>query len=283
MDENQTSTQQGVEATQSEVENQQEQGNETQTQETGASTTGEQSAEATTTTTEETQTGEQGGEQGGEQRTRLEKRQARYIDKLTDKLGAYRNQQTQAPLNNQNTYKPIEYGEQEYQIADLEKDRQQYGEMQRQQGLSQAQDIARTTVWRDSVDRDNDYIDRKYPMLDENSPEFDPDIANLINQQFLQVVGFNGSTVANPIRYRHFVEAQFELADRFATSRNAETAQNVARQAAQTSVKTGSNTRKGSRDWSEPGAIAALTPEEYQKHKPEIEAFMKTIPPISTR
>jgi hypothetical protein len=286
MDITQTSVQQGTEAAQSEAENQQ--GATQQQADTGATQTqqqenqggennqGEQQGEQGNGATQ----GEQGSEQGTKQQTRLERRQAKYIDKLSEKLGNYRTRQTQQTQssNNQNPYKPIQYGEQEYRIDDLEADRRQYGEMQRQQGLTEAQELTRTEMWKDSVERDNDYIDRKYPMLDENSDEFDPDIADIINQQYLSIVGFNGRAVANPVRYRHFVEAQMEMAERLVASRNAETATNVARQASQTSVKTGSSARKSGRDWSVPGAIANLSPAEYDKYKDEIAEFVKTVP-----
>lgn len=209
--------------------------------------------------------------------TRRERRQSRYIQNLNKKLEEARNQGFQENFDKGRSpgYKPIQYGEQEYQIDDLQRDREQYGKSQYQQGLDGAQAVAQTTVWLDSVDRDNDYVDRNYPMLDEDSNDYDPDTANQINNLYLQTVGYDGETVRNPIKYRDFVSAYMESAERIAEARNAETAQNIARQSGRTSVKTGGNSRRASRDWSQPGAIASLSADEYDKFKPEIETWMK--------
>lgn len=209
------------------------------------------------------------------QGTRREKRQSRFIEKLSKQLEQSRGEGFKEKLNNPD-YKPIEYGEQEYPIEQLNADRQKYGAAQYQQGLDTAQQVAQTTVWKDSVERDNDFIDEKFPIMDENSDEYDSDIANYINNLYLKSTGYDGTSVKNPIRYRDFVRANMELADRLKVQASAETAQNVSRQASQTSIKSGANSRRSARDWSQPGAIAALSTDEYDKFKPEIDAWMKT-------
>lgn len=208
------------------------------------------------------------------QETRREKRQSRFIEKLSKQLEQSRGQSFKEKLNNPEGYKPIEYGEQEYPIEQLNADRQKYGEAQYQQGLDTAQQVAQTTVWKDSVERDNDFIDEKFPIMDENSDEYDSDIANYINNLYLKSTGYDGTSVKNPIRYRDFVQANMELADRLKVQASAETAQNVSRQASQASIKSGANSRRSARDWSQPGAIANLSPDEYDKFKPEIDAWM---------
>jgi hypothetical protein len=125
------------------------------------------------------------------------------------------------------------------------------------------------------VERDNDFVDQKYPIMDEHSDEYDPDIANYLNNLYLQSTGFDGKTVKNPIKYRDFIQANMEFAERLKVQASAETASNIARQAGQGSVRQGANSRSSGRDWSDPQAIANLSTDEYEKYKPEIEAYMK--------
>lgn len=228
--------------------------------------------------TSPSETDNQEQETGTEKKeTRKERRQARYIKSLSKKLEDARTQGFQEDFDKGRSpgYKPIQYGEREYQIDDLQKDRDQYGQGQYERGLESAQSVAQTTVWLDSVERDNDYVDREYPVLNENSDDYDPDTANYINNLYLQTVGYDGKSVKNPIKYREFVSAYMEGAERIAEARNAETAQNIARQSGRTSVKSTQGNRRQSRDWSKPGAIASLSSDEYDKFKPEIDTWMK--------
>lgn len=230
----------------------------------------------------QTKSTEQGSSESGQdfnesdKGTRRERRQSNYISKLSKQLEESRKQSFQEDIDRGRSpgYKPIQYGEQEYQIDDLQRDRTQYGQSQYQQGLNSAQEVAQTTVWLDSVERDNDYVDQKYPVLDENSDDYDPDAATYVNNLYLQTTGYDGKTVKNPIKYREFVEAYMEGAERIVAQRNAETAQNIARQSGRTSVKSAQGNRRQARDWSKPGAIANLSSDEYEKFKPEIEAWM---------
>jgi hypothetical protein len=86
----------------------------------------EQGQETTSQTTE--------GQQTEETQTRQERRQSRFIDKLSKQLEDGRSQSFDKKLN-KSDYQPIQFGEQEYPISDLEKDRQQYGESQFERGV----------------------------------------------------------------------------------------------------------------------------------------------------
>lgn len=121
-------------------------------------------------------------------------------------------------------------------IAQLEADRQQVAQQQYQQGIAQAESIK----WESRLEIDAPKVESKYPQFDKNSAEFDPALADSVNQMYLQMVGYDANTgmVQNPqIRYADYVESIVEQAERMAGNKVARAQKNIARQAAATGLR----------------------------------------------
>lgn len=121
-------------------------------------------------------------------------------------------------------------------IAQLEADRQQVAQQQYQQGIAQAESIK----WESRLEIDAPKIESRYPQFDKNSAEFDPALADSVNQMYLQMVGYDANTgmVQNPqIRYADYVESIAEQAERMAGNKVARAQKNIAKQAAATGLR----------------------------------------------
>jgi hypothetical protein len=121
-------------------------------------------------------------------------------------------------------------------IQRLEADRQATGQSQYNEGLKRAEYLN----WNTTLKIDAPNVERKYPVLDPNSPEFHPAAADAINQWYLNMSGFDTETqtVNNPnIGYADFVEGFMELVQETAGQKNAQTVKNVAKQAASTGLR----------------------------------------------
>jgi hypothetical protein len=122
-------------------------------------------------------------------------------------------------------------------IKTLEDDRKQYGSQAFQEGLKRAEAIQFHT----RLEIDAPTVATKYPQLNKDDADnFDPAVADAINSQYLFMVGYDPKTdtVQNPgIRYKDFVEGIMELADAAASRKVQSTSKNIAKQAAQTSLR----------------------------------------------
>lgn len=128
-------------------------------------------------------------------------------------------------------------------VQQLETDRRQYGEAYFQQGLSQA----RSMQFHTRLEIDAPRVEAKYPQLDKNAADFNPVLADTVNQMYLSAVGYDKDTDtvrSADIRYADYVESLFELADEIATVKTAATSRNIATQAAQTGIRPSGTTAK---------------------------------------
>ena len=120
--------------------------------------------------------------------------------------------------------------------AQFEQDRQKYGEANYQAGLEQAKSIQFHT----RLEIDAPKIESKYPILNKDSEDFNPAVADALNEMYLSAVGYDRETglVANPnLRYADYIEGMMELADRTAATKTQKSTKNIARQAAQTGLR----------------------------------------------
>ena len=126
-------------------------------------------------------------------------------------------------------------------IQRLEADRTAEGEARYQQGQNDVRAELRTSEWRTLLNFDAPQTEAKYDWLNPKKPEtFDPALADAVNEEYKAVVGYDERTglVSRPdIRYSDFIEARVELSTRLAKSMTADTAKNIAKQAAQTGVR----------------------------------------------
>lgn len=131
-------------------------------------------------------------------------------------------------------------------IKKFEDDRRRYGEELYKRGLQQAESIQFHT----RLEIDTPRVEAKYPQLNSESDQFDPRIADALNRQYLEYVGYRqqqdgSSVVARPgIRYADFIDAQFELANVIASEKVVKSSQNIAKQAATTGLRPDGSTAK---------------------------------------
>ena len=128
-------------------------------------------------------------------------------------------------------------------VKQLEADRQAVAQAQYTSGLEQAKSIQFHT----RLEIDAPRVEAKYPQLDKESPDFEPVVANTINQWYLNTVGFDPKTdtVVNPsVRYADFVDGIMELANGLAGDKTTAASKNIAKQAAQTGIRPGGGRTK---------------------------------------
>jgi hypothetical protein len=127
----------------------------------------------------------------------------------------------------------------------------EFGRQQYEQGLERAQYYQ----WETLLNIDEPQVRTKYPELDPNNKEkFHPALHNAMLTKFAMYAGYDAGnpdtgvarTVRNPqARFSDFVEAEMEYADELAAHRVKQTTENIAKQAAQTSLRPdGSSTTK---------------------------------------
>jgi len=118
----------------------------------------------------------------------------------------------------------------------FEQDRTDYGQQNYQAGLEQAKSIQFHT----RLEIDAPKIESKYPVLNKDSEDFNPSVADALNEMYLSSVGYDKETgqVANPnIRYSDYIEGMMELVERTAATKTQKSTKNIARQAAQTGLR----------------------------------------------
>lgn len=126
----------------------------------------------------------------------------------------------------------------------LSDDRQRAADAALQQGL----DATRTIKFHTRLEIDAPRVEAKYPQLDKDAEEFNPQLANAINTMFLTTVGYDQKTDTvrdDELRYSTYVESIFELASEIAGKQTETTRTNIKKQAAKTGLRPdGSGTKK---------------------------------------
>lgn len=123
----------------------------------------------------------------------------------------------------------------------LDKTAADYGKDQYQRGTNDALNQMRSVEWRTLLHLDAPQMESKYKVLDKDDKEnFHPALSDALSRRYLQMVGYDPQTgaVDNPsIRWKDFVESEFELAEEIATTKTVASTQNIAKQAAQTGLR----------------------------------------------
>ena len=163
------------------------------------------------------------------------RRESLRIQQLVQKM-----KQTSQPQTPTPTYKGIDYSQEleadPETIQRLEDDRKQYGST----ATNEAREISNSNLFMTRLEIDAPKVESKFPQLNKESDDFKPHVANAINEWYLQTTGFDAETgrVGNPnIRYSEFVESVMELVEAATESKAKETTKNIAKQAAQTSLR----------------------------------------------
>lgn len=127
-------------------------------------------------------------------------------------------------------------------IKRLQADRQAGIDASFNQGL----EATKTIQFNTRLEIDAPRIEAKYPQLDPNSEQFKPETRDAVISMYLAAVGWKAGdkekgvpeSVANPdIRYSHYVEAVFELANDIAGEKTETSRKRIVKQAAQTGLR----------------------------------------------
>lgn len=150
----------------------------------------------------------------------------------------------------------------------LDQASRQYGDQRYQQGQSEAKRDIDRIRFENRLEVDAPRVEQRYPQLDKNSDEFNPAVADSLNQMYLSTVGYDERTgyVQNAnLRYSDYIDAMFELVEE-AASRQTETARrNVTKQASRTGLRP---------DGSSPAKALDLSKDPSQMSDAELDAAL---------
>lgn len=176
-----------------------------------------------------------------------------------------------------------------------EADRQAAAQSAAQKAASTAQYQAQQDEFRKSVEHDKQMLEAnpKYAWMKQDSPDYDADLVQEVNDKFLALAGYKETPVIDPVTgqatgsrwevgrpdtgYKQFIEAEQALWDRVSEERSERTAQNVAASKATQGARPGATT-KGP-DITDPSVIAKMSPEELRKNEKRMLDFASTLPP----
>lgn len=150
-------------------------------------------------------------------------------------------------------------------IKALEADRKLYAERQRTDVLKQVEAVQ----FRTALEIDAPKVETKYKQFDKDSDQFNPAVANAVNQWYLATAGYDAktNTVSNPnVRYSDFVEGIMELADEMAGEKVAKTTKNIAKQAATTALRPDGSSAKALNLQKDPGSMTKEELDAKIKH-----------------
>lgn len=122
----------------------------------------------------------------------------------------------------------------------LDQASRQYGEQRYNQGMQEQKKELDKLRFEQRLEVDAPRVESRYPQLDKNSDEFNPAVADSLNQMYLSTVGYDSRSgyVANPnLRYSEYIDAMFELVNEAASRQTETTRRNVTRQAARTGLR----------------------------------------------
>jgi hypothetical protein len=116
----------------------------------------------------------------------------------------------------------------------------EYADSAYKRGLSEAQAYNNANTFATRLELDTPKVANKYKFLDQDSEEFDPGRADFVNRLYLTTVGYDqktGTVNNQGLRYHEFVEGMMEMVEITAAGKTAESAKNVAQQAASAGVR----------------------------------------------
>jgi hypothetical protein len=215
-------------------------------------------------------TGDQGnddqdtnGEQGQAQ-TRQERRRDRYEAFQRARVGFQETDEQRQQSLKQDPYKPLTYGKgAEYDVTDLEKDRQQFGDSRYAEGVKLQRFYDQQERYHDRIETDSDWVANKYSFLDEDSDDFDPELNKAITELFFEAAAYNPKThVFNNtnIRYKPFVQRYVQSMQKFASGRSDDSIKPRPRTGVQPS---GPGRKPPQLSWKNPGE---MTDDELKAH-----------------
>ncbi len=191
--------------------------------------------------------GDQGqGDQGadddqGQHQSRQERRRERFEAFQEARKGYQQTEAQRDQLLKRDPYNPMKLQKgTEYDVDDLEKDRNQYGDSRYAQGIEQQRFYDQQERYYDRLEIDGEFVANRYPFLDEEGEDFDPDLNATINELFFEAAGYDQKThvFRNPsVRYKPFVQRYVKAMEKYAANRNADSSRNLESQRGRAGVR----------------------------------------------
>lgn len=200
-------------------------------------------------------------------------------------LESVRREQAQTPPTPpQEEYDPLDYSKPDsfsepetgYIKPDiLQKDREAYAKAEAQKAAQAERFRAEQEKFLDNIGHESDRLkdNPKYSFLDDKSEDFDEEKTGTINELFLATAGYDPQTKTfrdTSLSYKKFVERFMDTVEDWTGDQTAETAKKMAAAKSRQGVRP-TAAKKGP-SIATPEDIAKLTPEQYKKLKPQIEA-----------
>jgi hypothetical protein len=208
---------------------------------------------------------------------RLDKRIEKFTLKLKSEFARNQAQRSRQPSE---PYQPANLEDMEYDPETLEalkKDREAYGRSEAQRAAREATSAYRQEMFLDRMEIDADRVAGKYAQLNEDSDDFDPDLTATINEMYLATTGYDERTglFHNPvIRYKDYADAFMATIERATSGRSAESAKNVAKQAARQGVRPSGQARRSLGEVTA-ADVRKMSDKEFERNKTAIEAQIK--------
>lgn len=153
----------------------------------------------------------------------------------------------------------------------LDQASKQYGEQRYQQGQNETRRELDRIRFENRLEVDAPKVESKYPQLDKSSDEFNPAVADSLNQMYLSTIGYDPRTgyVQNAnLRYSEYIDAMFELVNEAAARQTETTRRNVTKQASRTGLRP---------DGSSPTRSLDLSKDPSQMSDAELDAALKSM------
>lgn len=147
----------------------------------------------------------------------------------------------------------------------------QYGDQRYQQGQNETKRDIDRIRFENRLEVDAPRVEAKYPQLDKTSDEFNPAVADSLNQMYLSTVGYDPNTgyVQNAsLRYSEYIDAMFELVNEAASRQTETTRRNVTKQASRAGLRP---------DGSSPTRSLDLSKDPSQMSDAELDAALKSM------
>lgn len=191
---------------------------------------------------------EQSQEPEAEPEKKLSRRQELRLERLMSRIKG------DEPTGKPSVEEALDYAEEleadDETLKRLKDDRDRVATENYNRGMEQSKVIQFHT----RLEIDTPRVENKYPQLNSESEDFNPNLTTTINRMFLLHVGYNPGdpekgipeSVANPgIRYGEYVDGIYELAKEMAGEQTAQTAKNLSGQASKTALRPdGSSAKK---------------------------------------
>jgi hypothetical protein len=181
------------------------------------------------------------------QMSRSERHQARWAEKMADRLRSQAEQDAQYGkqlFSQDNDYQPLKYTDGEFDIDQLQQDRQQYGQRTFNEGVRQGAAFYEAERFADRLEVDIDKVMSKRDDIDEVTEK-------MLVESYLDKVGAREDSagrliIGNPnLRFRDFADAKLKEIDDLVQLKLSQSTKNIASQAARTGVRPNGATQAG--------------------------------------